>query len=83
MQLSAMETAAKPLPADLMPETVSRIPSIFAFRRRKAAGRLPAKIAGAPIKSTRAAGHPARTPLNDARVTPPSLSACAAIGSDL
>lgn len=62
MQLSARETAAEPLPADLMPANVSFVlpDSAFDHRRGAFAGRVPAKFPTSPIQPTPAAGNAAR-----------------------
>ena len=62
MQLSARETAAKSLPADLLPVNAS--PSASAFNRRHGvlANRLPAQLSTLPIKPACVAGSKARTP---------------------
>jgi len=64
MQLSARETAAKPLPADLLPVNVFSVPSASAFNRRHRAfaNRIPAKFSTSPIKPVPAASNNARAP---------------------
>jgi hypothetical protein len=64
MQLSARETAAKPLPADLLPVNASFVPSVSAFNRRHRAfaDRAPANFPTLPIKPACAAGSNARAP---------------------
>ena len=69
MQLSARETAAKSLPAHLLPANVSFfIPSASVFNRRPGAlaNRMPAKFSISPIKPTPAASSNARAPRSSA-----------------
>jgi len=62
MQLSARETAAKPLPADLLPVNASPSASAFNRRHRAFLNRVPAKVSTLPIKPACAAGSKARAP---------------------
>ena len=59
MQLSARETAVKPLPADLPPANASFVHSVSAFNRRHGgcARRMPAKLLASPLKRAPAASN--------------------------